>query len=83
MYDKAVQRLQYIGHRIITTENSKTRPCAYCKWKKIRTKLGHRALSRHKCSKCDVVLCTKNRNCFALFHENLIGHEFPPSLTHM
>lgn len=74
-----LQRLEHFGHRIANTPESKTRPCIYCKSMKIRTKSGHPALSRHKCSKCDIPLCTKNRNCFALFHINFMGEELAPA----
>lgn len=70
-----VQRLEFLDHHIVNTMDRKPKQCVYCKAKNIRTKLGHRAFSRHKCSKCNVPLCTKNRYCFVLYHSEMLIQE--------
>lgn len=64
-----IRQLESRGHVVVNTIDGRLRPCKYCSDRKIKTKSGHLARTRNKCHLCDVPLCTKNRNCFHLYHE--------------
>lgn len=67
-----LRQLETQGHVVVNTFDGKLRPCKYCSDRKIKTRLGHMARTRNKCHLCDVPLCTKNRDCFNLYHEWLL-----------
>jgi hypothetical protein len=67
-----IRQLETQGHVVVNTFDGRLRPCKYCSDRKIKTKAGHMARTRNKCHLCDVPLCTKNRDCFNLYHEWLL-----------
>lgn len=60
------------GHCITPTDGRKVTPCVYCSINLVRSKTGRKTYTRNKCSLCDVPLCTKNRDCFNLFHKSVL-----------
>ena len=60
------------GHCITPTDGRKVTPCVYCSINLVRSKTGRKTYTRNKCSLCNVPLCTKNRDCFNLFHKSVL-----------
>lgn len=66
------EKLKSLGHYITHTDGKKVTPCVYCSINSVRSKSGRKTYTRCKCSLCDVPLCTKNRDCFNLFHRSVL-----------
>ena len=67
-----IEALSAKGHMIMNNEGGKAKACVYCWSNNIKTKAGWKAYTRHRCSLCDIPLCTKNRPCFYLHHKNIL-----------
>ncbi|KAJ8299257.1 hypothetical protein KUTeg_023317 [Tegillarca granosa] len=67
-----MEEQQHVEHRLVRayTSNGK-KECAFCKYRKVKTKSGWRPNTHYKCIACDIPLCNERneRNCFELYHK--------------
>ena len=66
------QRAELAAHRPVHTAQYKQKRCVLCRHYKLTTRAGWKILTQYRCEKCDVALCTGNRNCFFLYHKLLM-----------
>ena len=67
-------------HRIVRNTENKPRICVLCKLNSIKTVKGWKVYSRFHCEKCEVPLCTGERDCFEQYHRLL---EYEPGFLSM
>lgn len=60
-------------HRLVSTDFSKRKYCVVCQSMRNKTAGGYRVQTVFKCGVCNVPLCRSNRNCFFMFHKDIIG----------
>nr|XP_022330038.1 uncharacterized protein LOC111128076 isoform X9 [Crassostrea virginica] len=64
----------HIAERYTGSRNYK-KSCVYCRSIGVTTNSGRTVETQWKCEQCGVALCIGKRNCFTLFHENLVQNE--------
>lgn len=68
----STRALSGMGHMLMNNPEGKAKACVYCLTNNIKSKAGWKVYTRHRCSLCNIALCTKNRPCFYLHHKKLL-----------
>lgn len=63
--------------RVDPVDKNKQKTCAYCQFRKIRTKNGYTPKSYYECEACQLPLCKSGRNCFLVYHKLLFDGKLP------
>jgi len=60
------------NHIPVRNELNKPRLCLLCQAGKVKTRSGWKVYSRFHCNTCQVPLCTGQRDCFGIYHQELL-----------